>query len=98
MSLSTTLKSSAATNCGKVTHTGDQPEAQRPDLPASLNRDRLLDSGQTATFLGISLPHLRRLYRARRVPPPILIGLRKYSWQAGVLIDFVAAKTSKAAA
>ena len=94
MSLQTTLKSSAAT---LVAPTGDQEQLQ-PDLPASLNRDRLLDSGQTAKFLGISLPHLRRLYRARRVPSPITIGFRKYGWQAGVLIDFVSAKTEKAAA
>jgi prophage regulatory protein len=94
MGLQTTLRSSAA---ALPALTGDQPRAL-PELPASLNRDRLLDSGQTATFLGISLPHLRRLYRTGRVPPPITIGFRKYGWQAGVLIDFVSAKTSKAAA
>jgi predicted DNA-binding transcriptional regulator AlpA len=93
--LQTTLKSSTAVI--PPAPTGDQPRAQ-PELPASLNRDRVLDSGQAANFLGISLPHFRRLYRARRVPPPIMIGYRKYGWQAGVLVDFVAAKTSKAAA
>jgi predicted DNA-binding transcriptional regulator AlpA len=94
MGLQTTLKSSAAAI--PVAPTDDQPRAQ-PELPASLNRDRVLDSAQTAIFLGISLAHFRRLYREKRVPPPILIGLRKYGWQAGVLVDFVAAKTSKAA-
>ena len=74
MSLQTTLKSSAATE--QVAPTGDQEQLQ-PDLPASLNWDRLLDSGQTAKFLGISLPHLRRLYRAKRVPSPITIGYQK---------------------
>jgi predicted DNA-binding transcriptional regulator AlpA len=77
--------------------TGDQPRAQ-PDLPASLNRDRVLDSEQASHFLGISLVHFRRLYRAKRVPSPIMIGYRKYGWQVGVLVDFVAAKTEKAAA
>ena len=95
MSLQATLKSSAATLAGP-------PRAIRrkcqPDLPASLNRDRVLDSAQTAKFLGISVPHFRRLYRAKKVPLPIMIGYRKYGWQAGVLIDFVAAKTEKAAA
>ena len=95
MGLQTTLKSSAAAI--PPAPMDDQPRAQ-PELPASLNRDRVLDSAQTANFLGVSLPHFRRLYREKRVPPPILIGLRKYGWQAGVLIDFVAAKTSKAAA
>src|SRR5271170_1552003 len=97
MSLQATLKSSTA-HYESGANSRDQQEVQWPDLPASLNRDRVLDSAQTANFLGISLPHFRRLYRARRVPPPILIGLRKYGWQAGVLIDFVAAKTEKAAA
>jgi predicted DNA-binding transcriptional regulator AlpA len=77
--------------------TGDQPRAQ-PDLPASLNRDRVLDSEQASHFLEISLVHFRRLYRAKRVPSPIMIGYRKYGWQVGVLVDFVAAKTEKAAA
>jgi predicted DNA-binding transcriptional regulator AlpA len=95
MSVKATMKSSVAT--GRVTHTGDQPPVQ-PDLPPSLNRDRVLDSEQASNFLGMSLVHFRRLYRAKRVPPPIMIGYRKYGWQAGVLIDFVSAKTEKAAA
>jgi prophage regulatory protein len=95
MNLQTTLKSSTAAIPPGLT--GDQPRAQ-VDLPASLNRDRVLDSAQAANFLGISLPHFRRMYRAKRVPPPIMIGYRKYGWQAGVLVDFVAAKTEKAAA
>jgi len=95
MSAKATMKSSVAT--GRVTCTGDQPPVQ-PDLPPSLNRDRVLDSEQASNFLGMSLVHFRRLYRAKRVPPPIMIGYRKYGWQAGVLIDFVAAKTEKAAA
>jgi predicted DNA-binding transcriptional regulator AlpA len=94
MGLQTTLKSSAAV---PPAPTGDQPRAL-PELPASLDRDRVLDSAQTANFLGISVPHFRRLYRAKKVPGPIMIGYRKYGWQAGVLIDFVAAKTEKAAA
>jgi predicted DNA-binding transcriptional regulator AlpA len=96
MSLQATLKASAA-YYERVAPTGDQEQVQ-PDLPASLNRDRVLDSAQTAKFLGISVPHFRRLYRATKVPLPIVIGYRKYGWQAGVLIDFVAAKTEKAAA
>ena len=94
MGLKTILKSSAAI---PPAPTGDQPPGQ-PDLPPSLNRDRVLDSAQAANFLGISVPHFRRLYRAKRVPSPIMIGYRKYGWQVGVLVDFVAAKTEKAAA
>jgi predicted DNA-binding transcriptional regulator AlpA len=66
-------------------------------LPSELNRERLLGTEQTAEFLGISIPHFRRLYRAKKVPTPIKIGERKYGWRLGVLIDFVTAKSEKAA-
>jgi prophage regulatory protein len=95
MNLQATLKSSTAAFA--PTPTGDQPRVQ-PELPASLDRARVLDSGQAAKFLGVSLAHFRRLYRKKQVPSPILIGDRKYAWQVGVLVDFVAAKTEKAAA
>jgi predicted DNA-binding transcriptional regulator AlpA len=62
------------------------------NLPSDLNRERLLDTAQTAEFLGMSIPHFRRLYRARKVPTPIKIGERKYGWRLGGLIDFVTAK------
>jgi predicted DNA-binding transcriptional regulator AlpA len=68
------------------------------NIPSELNRERLLDTEQTAEFLGMSIPHLRRLYRSGKVPKPIRIGERKYSWPLGGLIDFVSAKTQKAAA
>ena len=64
LSVKAKLKSSTAAHCEPVANTGDRPEMQRPDLPASLNRDRVLDSEQASNFLGISLVHFRRLYRA----------------------------------
>ena len=72
----------------------DKPPAE---LPAELNWDRLLDSEQSAQFLGFSVAHFRRLYRAGAVPSPIKIGERKLAWRAGALADFVAAKESRAA-
>jgi predicted DNA-binding transcriptional regulator AlpA len=66
------------------------------NLPSDLNRERLLDTAQTAEFLGMSIPHFRRLYRARKVPTPIKIGERKYGWRLGGLIDFVTAKAGGA--
>jgi predicted DNA-binding transcriptional regulator AlpA len=62
------------------------------NIPSDLNRERLLDTAQTAEFLGMSIPHFRRLYRARKVPTPIKIGERKYAWRLSGLIDFVIAK------
>ena len=64
------------------------------NIPTDLNRERLLGTEQTAEFLGMSVPHLRRLYRAKKVPDPIRIGERKYGWRLGQLIEFVAAKSN----
>ena len=68
------------------------------NVPAALNRERLLDTAQSAEFLGFSVPHFRRLYRANRVPAPIKIGERKYGWRLGGLIDLVASKAEANAA
>ncbi len=64
------------------------------NIPPDLSRERLLGTEQTAEFLGMSVPHLRRLYRAKKVPTPIKIGERKYGWRLGGLIDFIAAKSA----
>jgi prophage regulatory protein len=66
------------------------------NIPSDLSRDRLLKTEQAAEFLGLSIPHFRRLYRTKKVPSPIRIGERKYGWRLGVLIDFVTAKAEKA--
>ena len=63
-------------------------------VPAEYARNRVLDSQQAADFLGISLPHFRRMYRLGRVPRPIKITDRKLGWPFGVLNDFVAAQTA----
>jgi predicted DNA-binding transcriptional regulator AlpA len=63
------------------------------NIPSDLNRERLLGTEQTAEFLGISVPHLRRLYQAGKVPLPIKIGERKYGWRLGGLIDFIAVRS-----
>jgi predicted DNA-binding transcriptional regulator AlpA len=63
------------------------------NIPSELNRERLLGTEQTAEFLGMSVPHLRRLYCAKKVPHPIKIGARKYGWRLGQLIEFVASRS-----
>jgi predicted DNA-binding transcriptional regulator AlpA len=64
-------------------------------LPPDLGRNRVLDSRNSAEFWSVSLPHWRRLYRAGKVPPPILIGDRKYGWRVGDLIDALAKRASE---
>jgi predicted DNA-binding transcriptional regulator AlpA len=54
----------------------------------------VLNSSEAAMFVGLSLPHFRRLYRAGRVPRPLQLGERKLGWRIGDLIDHVAAKAA----
>jgi predicted DNA-binding transcriptional regulator AlpA len=59
-----------------------------------LSRQRVLNSGETAKFVGLSLPHWRRLYRAGKVPRPLQLGERKLGWRIGDLVDFLATKAA----
>ena len=65
------------------------------DLPADLARHRVLDSQQSAAFLNISLPHFRRLYRAKRVPEPIRLSSRKLGWKAVDLIAWLDSRETR---
>jgi predicted DNA-binding transcriptional regulator AlpA len=56
-------------------------------LPIEISRSRIFNSSQSAEYWGVSLPHWRRLYRAKMVPSPIKIGERKLGWRAGDLMD-----------
>lgn len=75
------------------TETAPAPIVPLDTVPAEYARNRVLDSQQAADFLGVSLPHFRRLYRLGRVPRPINITERKLGWPFRLLDDFVAAKT-----
>ncbi len=54
-------------------------------LPASIERNRMLGVEQTAAALGLSVPHVRRLYRMKKIPEPTRIGARKLGWPAYVV-------------
>jgi predicted DNA-binding transcriptional regulator AlpA len=57
-------------------------------------RSKLLGTTATAEFLNISVPHLRRCVREKKVPLPIRVGCRKLAWRVGDLIDFISAKSA----
>lgn len=67
------------------------------NLPGSIGRHRVLDAAMAAQFWGVSLPHWRRLYRARKVPAPFKVGERKLGWTAGMLIDAQAERAAEVA-
>ena len=58
-------------------------------LPSEISCNRILDSAQASEFIGLSLPHFRRMYRTKKVPSPIKIGERKYGWRVFDLVDWL---------
>jgi predicted DNA-binding transcriptional regulator AlpA len=54
-----------------------------------VTRRRILSTAEAARFCNISVPHWRRLYRDKKVPPPICLCARKYGWRLGDLLDFL---------
>lgn len=63
--------------------------AQLDNIPDDFASRRLLNSAQTATILGFSTVHLRRLVKAGKVPQPVRIGERKLAWRAGEIRAFL---------
>ena len=59
-------------------------------LPLALDRVRIIGTKQAAEALGFSVAHLRRLYRAGKLPKPVRIAGRKLGWSAGSLVDLIA--------
>ncbi|ACK51684.1 phage transcriptional regulator, AlpA [Methylocella silvestris BL2] len=67
-----------------------------PNLSLDLEKSRILNTAQTAEFIGVSVPHFRRLYRTGKVPKPIKIGERKYGWRAGDIVELLASRVREA--
>jgi prophage regulatory protein len=70
----------------------DHPLNTLATLPSDLHHERVLDTQQAAEFVGLSIPHFRRMYRSGQVPSPIKIGTRKLGWKLSALIAFLAEK------
>ena len=66
-------------------------------LPVEISRHRLLSTAEAAAFCKISVPHWRRLYRAKKVPTAIRLSTRKYGWRIGDLVDWIEARRSEEA-
>ena len=67
-------------------------------LPADISRHKVLNTAEAAAFLNFSIPHFRRLYRSGGVPAPLQMSTRKLGWRAGDLVDWLAARQSRAGA
>jgi prophage regulatory protein len=67
-----------------------------PTFSHDFEKSRILNSAQSAEFIGLSVPHFRRLYRSGKAPKPLLIGDRKYGWRAGDLVQWLASRAGEA--
>jgi hypothetical protein len=63
-------------------------------LPLELNRERIIDSRESARFVAMSLQHFRRLQRAGKIAPAVRIGDRKLGYRIGDLIDLIRKSTA----
>jgi predicted DNA-binding transcriptional regulator AlpA len=59
-------------------------------LPPAFEKSRILNCQQAAALANFSVPHWRRLYRAKKVPAPIKLGERKLGWRASELLNWLA--------
>ena len=64
-------------------------------LPASLERSRMVGVEATAAALGLSVAHVRRLYRTNKLPAPVKIGGRKLGWPAHVVESIIAGGSAR---
>ena len=62
-------------------------------LPHDIARHRVLDTKASAAFCNTSVPHWRRLYRAKQAPQPIRLSKRKLGWRCGDLIDWIESRS-----
>ena len=90
-------KSSGGCDAGQRWRDQSMSKTHEETLPAYLNRHRILSLRQTASLYDISVVHLRRLIKGKKVPEPIRIGERKLGFVAGVVLDDIARRTSSAA-
>jgi predicted DNA-binding transcriptional regulator AlpA len=66
-----------------------------PIFSHDFEKSRILNTAQSAEFIGLSVPHFRRLYRCGKAPKPILVGQRKYGWRAGDLVAWLATRAGE---
>jgi predicted DNA-binding transcriptional regulator AlpA len=59
-----------------------------PEVASAIAMSRIVSAADAAAFCNYSLPHWRRLYRAKKVPEPIRLSARKLGWRIGTLIEF----------
>jgi predicted DNA-binding transcriptional regulator AlpA len=63
-------------------------------LPLDVARHRILDVKETAVFLSLSVPSVRRLHRERQIPEAVRLSPRRIGWRLGELLDWLEARSA----
>jgi predicted DNA-binding transcriptional regulator AlpA len=66
-----------------------QPYVSLGALPLEVARHRILDVKETAVFLSLSIPSVRRLHRAKQIPEAVRLSSRRIGWKLGDLLDWL---------
>ncbi len=63
-------------------------------LPPDVSRHRMMNTAEFAAFIGLSVPHARRLVKAGKLPQPVRLSERKLGWPLGEVLDWLATRTA----
>jgi predicted DNA-binding transcriptional regulator AlpA len=66
-----------------------------PNMPEAIARRQLLNTEQTAAFVGRSVPEIRRLVPLGLFPKPLKLNGRRLSWRLGDLVDWIDSKVEE---
>jgi predicted DNA-binding transcriptional regulator AlpA len=72
-----------------------QPYVNLGVLPLDVARHRILDVKETAVFLSLSVPSVRRLHRAKQIPEAVRLSSRRIGWKLGDLIAWLEARQTR---
>lgn len=64
------------------------------NISSDLGRQRVISSKEAATFIGLSVPTLRRMMDRKALPSPIRLSDRRIGFRIGDLIDFLDCRES----
>ena len=67
-------------------------------LPIELGKHRILATREACAFVGVSIPHWRRLRRDGEAPAGVMLGTRRQGWKIATLIAWLESRAQPKAA
>jgi predicted DNA-binding transcriptional regulator AlpA len=71
-----------------------QPYVSLGAFPLEVARHRILDVKETAVFLSLSVPSVRRLHREKQIPEAVRLSARRIGWKLGDLLEWLEARSA----